>query len=73
MTVDLCSWALPNIISDRPFYDRGTTKTDPSIHSTDVLDVHVSFGYPVSFELFESVTNSSLHMPLHKQVHQVRL
>ena len=31
-----------------------------------VINDNVSFDYPVSFELFESVTNSSLHMPLHK-------
>ena len=31
-----------------------------------VINDNVFFDYPVSFELFESVTNSSLHMPLHK-------
>ena len=31
-----------------------------------VINDNVSFDYPTSVELFESVTNSSLHMPLHK-------
>jgi len=31
-----------------------------------VINDNVSFDYPVSIELFESVTNSSLYMPLHK-------
>jgi len=32
-----------------------------------VINDNVSFDYPASVELFESVTNSSLHIPLHKQ------
>ena len=39
-------------------------------HSEDddewVINDNISFDYPASVELFESVTNSSLHMPLHK-------
>jgi len=31
-----------------------------------VINDNVSFDYPVSLKLFESVANSSLHMPLHK-------
>ena len=31
-----------------------------------VINDNVSFDYPASVELFESVTDSSLHMPLHK-------
>jgi len=31
-----------------------------------VINDNVFFDYPVSVKLFESVTNSSLHMPLHK-------
>ena len=31
-----------------------------------MINDNVSFDYPASVELFESVTNSSLHMPLHK-------
>jgi len=31
-----------------------------------VINDNVSFDYPASVKLFESVTNSSLHMPLHK-------
>jgi len=31
-----------------------------------VINDNVSFKYPASVELFESVTNSSPHMPLHK-------
>jgi len=31
-----------------------------------VINDNISFDYPVSVELFESVTDSSLHMPLHK-------
>jgi len=39
-------------------------------HSEDddkwVINDNISFDYPTSVELSESVTNSSLHMPLHK-------
>ena len=39
-------------------------------HSEDddewVINDNISFDYPASVKLFESVTNSSLHMPLHK-------
>ena len=39
-------------------------------HSEDddewVINDNVSFHYPASVELFESVTNTFLHMPLHK-------
>ena len=38
-----------------------------------VINDNVSFDYLASVELFESVTNSSLHMPCINQVHQVRL
>jgi len=31
-----------------------------------VINDNVSFDYLASVELFESITNSSLHMPLHK-------
>jgi len=31
-----------------------------------VINVNISFDYPVSVELFKSVTDSSLHMPVHK-------
>ena len=31
-----------------------------------VINDNISFDYPVSVELFESVKDSSLHMPLHK-------
>jgi len=31
-----------------------------------VINVNVIFDYPASVKLFESVDNSSLHMPLHK-------
>ena len=31
-----------------------------------VINDNISFDYPVSVELLESVTDSSLHMPLHK-------
>ena len=31
-----------------------------------IINDKISFDYPVSVELFESVTDSSLHMPLHK-------
>ena len=31
-----------------------------------VINDNVSFDYPASVKLFESVTNSSLHKPLHK-------
>jgi len=31
-----------------------------------VINDNVSFDYPMSFELFEYVTNSSIRMPLHK-------
>jgi len=31
-----------------------------------VINDNISFDYPVSVELFESITDSSLHMPLHK-------
>ena len=31
-----------------------------------MINDNVSFNYPASVELFESITNSSLHMPLHK-------
>ena len=31
-----------------------------------VINDNISFDYPASVELFKSVTNSSLHMPLHK-------
>jgi len=31
-----------------------------------VINDNIPFGYPVSVELLESVTDSSLHMPLHK-------
>jgi len=31
-----------------------------------VINDNVSFDYPASVELFESVANSALHMPLHK-------
>jgi len=31
-----------------------------------VINDNVSFDYPTSVELFESITNSSQHMPLHK-------
>ena len=34
-----------------------------------VINDNISFDYPVSVELFESVTDSSLYMPLHNQVH----
>jgi len=32
-----------------------------------VINENVTFDYPKSVELFESVDNSSLHMPLHVQ------
>ena len=31
-----------------------------------VINDNIFFDYPVSVELYESVTDSSLHMPLHK-------
>ena len=31
-----------------------------------VINDNISFDYPVSIELFGSITDSSLHMPLHK-------
>jgi len=31
-----------------------------------VINDNISFDYPASVELFESVANSTLHMPLHK-------
>ena len=31
-----------------------------------VINDNISFDYPVSIGLFESITDSSLHMPLHK-------
>ena len=34
-----------------------------------VINDNISFDYLVSIELLESVTDSSLHMPLKKQVH----
>ena len=41
-----------------------------NIHSEDddewAINDNISFDYPTSVELFESVMNSSLHMPLHK-------
>ena len=38
-----------------------------------VINDNVSFDYPASVKLFESVTNSSLHMPLHKPVSYTHL
>ena len=34
-----------------------------------VINDNISFDYPVSVGLFESITDSSMHMPLHNQVH----
>ena len=31
-----------------------------------VINDNVSFDYPTGVELFESIANTSLHMPLHK-------
>ena len=37
VSTDRLSWAVPNTIGDWLLLDGGTTKTDPSAHSTDVL------------------------------------
>ena len=36
-----------------------------------VINDNISFDYPVSIGLFESITDSSLHMPYINQVHPV--
>jgi len=38
-----------------------------------VINDNISFDYPTSVRLFESIMDSSLHMPLHKSSASVRL
>jgi len=65
---------MPAILVGEPViacFNKLQCNTPSEVEGEWVINDNISFDYPVSVELFESVTDSSLYMPLHKPSHQV--